>query len=119
MTAPGPDQAGDGPEERDSGLARERTSLSWTRTAIAFAALGGTVLKVNLATGLVILVIAPVIWQLGRMSRNAIPGIDDGPAAMARVSAARLFLITVSIVAVALLCLVVAILGRSAPGALR
>ena len=68
MTAPDPDQPGDDPEERDSGLARERTSLSWTRTAIAFAALGGTVLKVNLATGLIILAIAPVIWQLGRVS---------------------------------------------------
>jgi uncharacterized membrane protein YidH (DUF202 family) len=119
MTLPGPDQAGDDPEERDSGLARERTSLSWTRTAIAFAALGGVVLKVNLATGLIILVIAPVIWQLGRMSRNAIPGTDGGPPAMARVSATKLFLITASIVAVALLCLVIAILGQSAPGALR
>jgi hypothetical protein len=38
---------------------------------------------------------------------------------MAEISAARLFLITVSIVGVALLCLIIAILGRSAPGALR
>ena len=119
MTTPDPYRTGDDPEYRDSGLARERTSLSWTRTAIAFAALGGTVLKVNLATGLIILVIAPVIWQLGRMSRNAIPGIDGASPAMTEVSATRLFLITVSIVGVALLCLVIAILGRSAPGALR
>ena len=115
MTTPGPDQAGDDPEERDSGLARERTSLSWTRTAIAFAALGGTVLKVNVATGLVILVIAPLIWQLGRVAR----GPAGQPPAMAAASATRLFVITVSIVGVALLCLVIAILGRSAPGALR
>ena len=119
MTTPGPDRAGDDPEERDAGLARERTSLSWTRTAIAFAALGGTVLKVNLATGLIILAVAPVIWQLGRVSRGAIPGAEGQPPAMAEVSATRLFLITVSIVGVALLCLVIAILGRSAPGALR
>ncbi len=120
MTAPDPDQSGDDPEERDSGLARERTSLSWTRTAIAFAALGGTVLKVNLATGLVILAIAPVIWQLGRVSRGAAAAAAAAgrPPAMAGVSATRLFLITVSIVGVALLCLVIAILGRSAPGAL-
>jgi uncharacterized membrane protein YidH (DUF202 family) len=119
MTTPGPDQAGDGPEERDPGLARERTSLSWTRTAISFAALGGTVLKVNVATGLIILIIAPVIWQLGRVSRGALPGPDDGPSAMAGVGATRLLLITVSIVAVSVLCLIIAILGRSAPGALR
>jgi hypothetical protein len=119
MTTPGPDQPDDDLEVRDSGLARERTSLSWTRTAIAFAALGGTVLKVNLATGLIILVIAPVIWQLGRVSRGALHGAADQPPAMAEISATRLFLITVSIVGVALLCLIIAILGRSAPGALR
>jgi uncharacterized membrane protein YidH (DUF202 family) len=119
MTAPDPDRAGDDPEERDAGLARERTSLSWTRTAIAFAALGGVVLKENLATGLLILVIAPVIWQLGRVSRRALPGGGAGPPAMSEVSATRLFAITVSIVVVALLCLAIAILGRSAPGALR
>jgi uncharacterized membrane protein YidH (DUF202 family) len=119
MSTPDPDQAGDDPEERDSGLARERTALSWTRTAIAFAALGGTVLKVNLATGLIILAIAPVIWQLGRVSRGAVGGVDGGPPAMPVDSATRLFIITVSIVGVALLCLVVALLGRSAPGALR
>ena len=119
MTTPDPDQAGDDPEELDAGLARERTSLSWTRTAIAFAALGGTVLKVNLVTGLVILVIAPVIWQLGRVSRGGVAGAAGQPPAMAEVSAARIFLIAVSIVGVALLCLVIALLGRSAPGALR
>jgi uncharacterized membrane protein YidH (DUF202 family) len=119
MTAKGPDHAGDDPEERDGGLARERTSLSWTRTAIAFAALGGTVLKVNLVTGLVILAIAPIVWQLGRVSRAALSTGDGRPPALAAASAARLFLITVSIVGVALLCLVIAILGRSAPGALR
>ena len=119
MTTPDPDQAGDDPEVRDPGLARERTSLSWNRTAIAFAALGGTVLKVNLATGLIILAIAPVIWQLGRVSRGTIHGAAGQSPAVTEASATKLFLITVSIVGVALLCLAVAILGRSAPGALR
>ncbi len=41
---PGPDM-----EERDPGLARERTALAWTRTAISVAALGGAMLKTNLA----------------------------------------------------------------------
>lgn len=104
---------GDDPEERDPGLARERTSLSWTRTAISFAALGGTMLKANVLTGLIILAVAPVVWQLGRVSRGrATPGLTT-------VGVTRLFLITVSIVAVSLLCLVVAIFGRAVPGALR
>jgi uncharacterized membrane protein YidH (DUF202 family) len=107
-------QPGDDPEERDPGLARERTSLSWTRTAISFAAVGGTVLKANVITGLIILAIAPVVWQLGRFTRGKATQAD-----LSAVGATRLFIITVSIVAVALLCLAVAIFGGSAPGALR
>jgi uncharacterized membrane protein YidH (DUF202 family) len=103
-----------GSEERDPGLARERTSLSWTRTAISFAALGGVVLKKNLITGLIILAIAPLIWLLGQISG------DDAPrAGLPAVGATRIRLITVSIVAVSLLCLLIAIFGRAVPGALR
>ena len=111
---PEPPPPGDDPEERDPGLARERTSLSWMRTAISFAALGGVVLKANLLSGLVILAIAPVVWQLGRVTRG--PGAAAG---LPVVGATRLFIITVAIVAVALLCLVIAVFGQAVPGALR
>jgi uncharacterized membrane protein YidH (DUF202 family) len=115
MTGPaGRGQPADDPEARDPGLARERTSLAWTRTAISFGALGGTVLKANVITGLIILAMAPVVWQLGRVSRG-----DAGREGLPVLSATRLFLITVSIIAVALICLVIAIVGKSAPGALR
>src|ERR1700685_4178962 len=90
--------AGDDPEERDPGLARERTSLAWTRTAISFAALGGAVLKANVITGLIILSIAPVIWQLGHVSRGR-----TAPTDLPVIGAARLFIITASIVAISLL----------------
>jgi uncharacterized membrane protein YidH (DUF202 family) len=102
------------PEELAPGLARERTSLAWTRTAIAFAALGGAVLKVNVVTGLIILAIAPLVWQLGRISRSGSPGTD-----LPAVGTTRIRLITLSIVAVSVLSLVVALLGHSVPGALR
>jgi uncharacterized membrane protein YidH (DUF202 family) len=111
------DQAGD-LEERTPGLAQERTSLAWTRTAIAFAALGGVVLKANVVTGLIILAVAPVIWQLGRVTRGGAPASDQVPA-MPVVGATRLFIIAVTIAAVALLCLIIAIFGKSVPGALR
>jgi uncharacterized membrane protein YidH (DUF202 family) len=116
MTPPpaGPPRPGDDPEERDPGLARERTSLAWTRTALSFAALGGVMLKVNVLTGLLILAVAPAIWQVGRVARGRAP-----VAGLPVVGAARLFLIAISIVAVSLLCLAVAIFGRSVPGALR
>ena len=113
---PGPERPdpGDDPEERDAGLARERTSLAWTRTAISFAALGGTMLKANVISGLIVLALTPVIWQLGRVSRGR-----TARTTMPAVGPMRLFLITASIVAVSLLCLVIAIFGTSVPGALR
>jgi uncharacterized membrane protein YidH (DUF202 family) len=107
-------QPGDDPAEGEAGLARERTSLAWTRTAIAFGAVGGAVLKANVITGLIILALAPVIWHLGRVARGS-----AARAGLPVVSPTRLLLITVSIVAVALICLAVAIFGKSAPGALR
>ena len=102
----------DDPEDRDPGLAHERTSLAWTRTAIAFAALGGTVLKANVITGLIILAVAPVVWQLGRLSRGGASGTG-----LTAVGPLRLFLIAASIVALALLCLIVAVFGPAVPGA--
>ena len=110
-----PPPADDDPELMP-GLAQERTSLAWTRTAIAFAALGGVVLKENVVTGLIILALAPVIWQLGRVTRGSLPGTGDG---LSVVGATRLFVIAVSIAAVALLCLIVALFGKSVPGALH
>ena len=80
------------PGQRDPGLARERTSLAWTRTALSFAAVGGVMLKREVITGLIVLAVAPAIWQLGRLPRN-LPG--------------RLKLITATIVAVAVVALVV------------
>jgi uncharacterized membrane protein YidH (DUF202 family) len=81
-------------EDGDPGLARERTSLAWTRTAISFAAVGGVMLKENVIPGLVILATALVIWQVGRLDSNR-PG--------------RLKLVTATVVAVALVALVVAL----------
>jgi uncharacterized membrane protein YidH (DUF202 family) len=81
-------------EEADPGLARERTSLAWTRTAISFAAVGGVMLKENVVPGLIILATALVIWQVGRLDYHR-PG--------------RLKLVTATVVAVAVVALVVAL----------
>ena len=96
MTGPAEPGGRDGPEDLDPGLARERTSLAWTRTAISFAAVGGVVLKNDVVAGLVILATTPVIWRLGYLARDR-PG--------------RLRLVTATIVAVALVALVIALVS--------
>jgi len=82
-------------EDGDPGLARARTSLAWTRTALSFAAVGGVVLKKDLIPGLLIMAAAPAIWQLGRLTHH-LPG--------------RLRLVTATIVVVALVALAVSII---------
>ena len=86
MTTPGENY------DIDPGLARERTSLAWTRTAISFAAVGGVVLKRELVPGLILLSVAPLIWELGRLAYRR---------------PVKLRMVTVAIVAVAAVALVV------------
>jgi uncharacterized membrane protein YidH (DUF202 family) len=115
--APGRKSPGDGPdddpEEREVALARERTSFAWARTAIAFAAVGGVVLKANVVTGLIILAISPVIWYLGQVTRGSAAGADRSA-----MGSARVLMIVGAIVLISLLCLAVAIFGKASPGVL-
>src|SRR6202041_2849673 len=82
------------PGSRDPGLARERTALAWTRTALSFAAVGGVVLKREIVPGLILLAVAPAIYVLGRL---------------AYTRPERHKLVTATIVAVAVVALVVAL----------
>jgi uncharacterized membrane protein YidH (DUF202 family) len=87
----------------DPGLARERTRLAWTRTAIAFAAVGAAVLKSHLVAGLTVLGLAAIVWGLRRLFRDA---------AVTRSQSARLLGVTLTVVAVALVALVLSFFGH-------
>jgi len=81
-------------EDADPGLARVRTSLAWTRTALSFAAVGGVALKEDVVPGLLIMATALVVWRIGRLAYHR---------------PARLGLVTAAIVAVSAVALAVAL----------
>jgi hypothetical protein len=54
-------------EDLDPTFARDRTLFAWTRTALSFLAVGGTVIKTDPAAGSAILGIGGVIWVLGHL----------------------------------------------------
>jgi len=79
-----------------------RTSLAWTRTAVAFAAIGGAMLKVSPVAGCVVLVLSVPIWLVVHRPHTAVAS-----------SGRRLRLVTGTVVVVALAALAVAIFGHS------
>lgn len=86
------------------GTARERTDLAWTRTALSFAAVGGAMLKTDIAAGLTVVALSALVWGLHRIFPNAV-------ASQARPR--RHFVVAMTVVAVALVALVVGLLGGS------
>ncbi len=91
-------------EDLDPGLAADRTTLAWARTAIAFAAVGGAMLRKEPVAGLVVLAMTPLIWTLGRFVGHR--------AARPELLSRRLLLVTVIVVIVSALAVAVAFLGR-------
>jgi hypothetical protein len=78
--------------------------MAWTRTALAFGAVGGIILKTSVVPGIVVLATCPLIYVLGILAR---------PGPEAQHAAGRLRLVSATIVVIALVALVVAAL---APG---
>jgi len=99
-----------------SGLAQQRTSLAWTRSALAILAIGAALVKAAwearapvlvAASAAVLLVLAGLVWWAGeREDRRRRTG--TGPAA-ARASRPLLLLLPVASVISALMALAVAL----------
>jgi uncharacterized membrane protein YidH (DUF202 family) len=89
------------PESDDPGIVdpADRTRLAWTRTAIAFAAIGAAILRSSLVAGLIVLALSVPIWA-------AVRSTDRIPAAR------RLPLVTVTVLLVATAALVIAFIGH-------
>jgi hypothetical protein len=92
---------------RDPGLARARTRLAWTRTALAFAAIGGFILKRDLAAGFVVLGLSCLVWVVGRLA--GMPG-------QVRARPGRLLVITIAVTGVSVVALMLALFGPQTPG---
>lgn len=91
----------------DPGLAKERTHLAWTRTAISFAALGGAILKVRPAEGIPILAFSLLIWWLGRVPSATVTG---------RAEQRRLLMIAVTVTGISLAALLTSLLPPGSAG---
>lgn len=94
-------------EDRDPGLARERTDLAWTRTAISFIALGAAMLRATPAAGAVVMVAGAALWGLGHLSVR-----DTSPAIRRRLHPRRIApMITVATTVTSLVALVLALIS--------
>jgi uncharacterized membrane protein YidH (DUF202 family) len=98
------------PDEPNVSDPANRTRLAWTRTAIAFAAIGAAMAKDDLAAGVAVAAASVPIWAVARRV---------GRTAGARPSVASLRLVTAIVVLVALTALVVSFAGHATDGLAR
>ena len=66
-------------EDRDPGLARERTDLAWTRTAISFIALGAAMLHTNTIAGALVIAAGAAVWLTGHLTARSGRGATRRP----------------------------------------
>ena len=103
----GSDPAGTDPEEGGPSLFRERTELAWHRTGIAFAAIGGMLLKTAPVVGLLVIAGSVPIFVIGRTAR---PGDAEEPRPRR-----SLLLVSVSVTIVSLAALALALFDGGHP----
>lgn len=100
-----PQEPGDDIEEADPALARERTDLAWTRSSIAFFALGIAILKFQPVAGVPALAFSVAIWSIGHLPREK-PG----------TAPRRVLLVSAAVTVLALVALVLTLVGPASRG---
>jgi hypothetical protein len=87
--------------------------MAWTRTALAFAAVGGVILKTSIPAGLAVLATCPLVWAAGRLGGpSPRAGIAAGAGAGRKPFGSRFRLVTLTIVVVAVVALAVSVFAR-------
>jgi uncharacterized membrane protein YidH (DUF202 family) len=88
-------------------LAGERTLLAWTRTIVAFCAIGVAVAKLRPLAGIPIVIFGAALWPVARprTSSEAVAG-----------SRARVRAVAAAITTVAVLSLLIVLAGRGSAG---
>jgi uncharacterized membrane protein YidH (DUF202 family) len=92
----------DGDYHRDPGLARERTQLAWSRTAISFAAVGVAILRSDRAAGAVVIAMSAAVWGLGRLPAHERAESERGHGLTQRCTVQRIAFATTLVSLVAL-----------------
>lgn len=106
----GPDPEDADPEDANPSLFRERTELAWHRTGIAFAAIGGMLLKTAPVVGLLVLAGSVPIFVIGRTARRGDRAGDPRPRRRR-----SLLLISVAVTIVSLTALALALFDGGHP----
>jgi uncharacterized membrane protein YidH (DUF202 family) len=103
------EDAGGRPDDEDADplLARERTDLAWTRSTIAFFALGVAVIKFRPDIGIPLLLFSAVGWLISRR-----PPRRDWDGALSR----RLLLVSLTVTGLAAIVLFLTLLGPASRG---
>ncbi len=109
MSKAPPAGAGEPPDTEDADplLARERTDLAWTRSSIAFFALGVAVVKFRPLIGIPLLLFSVVGWLTSRR-----PPRRDWDGAVSR----RLLLVSLTVAGLAVVALVLTLAGPASRG---
>jgi Domain of unknown function (DUF202) len=94
-------------ERPDPLLARERTELAWTRSSIAFLALGVAVAKFRPLIGIPLLLFSGTIWLVSRR-----PARRDWDGAISR----RLLFVALAVTCLAVLVLILTLAGPASRG---